>query len=71
LKLDPKAGHVHFARAVLGALSGDNERSYESLKRAIELDPRHRYMALNDADLAGVLNYPSIATLLHEEGNAG
>jgi len=66
LKLDPKAGHVHFARAVLG----DNERSYESLKRAIELDPRHRYMALNDADLAGVLNDPSIATLLHEEGNA-
>jgi len=71
LKLDPKAGHVHFARAVLGALTGDNERSYESLKRAIELDPRHRYMALNDADLAGVLNDPSIATLLHEEGNAG
>ena len=71
LKLDPKAGHVHFARAVLGALSGDSERSYESLKRAIELDPRHRYMALNDADLAGVLNDPSIATLLHEEGNAG
>jgi hypothetical protein len=26
---------------------------------------------LNDADLAGVLNDPSIATLLHEEGNAG
>jgi tetratricopeptide (TPR) repeat protein len=71
LKLDPQAGHVHFARAVLGALSGDSERSYESLKRAIELDPRHRYMALNDADLAGVLNDPSIATLLHEEGNAG
>jgi tetratricopeptide (TPR) repeat protein len=63
LKLDPKAGHVHFARAVLGALSGDHERSYESLKRAIELEPRHRYMALNDADLARVLNDPSIATL--------
>ncbi len=70
LKLEPKAAHIHFARAILGALRGDRERSYESLKRAVELDPRNRYLARNDADLAAVLNDPSIAALLHEEGNS-
>ena len=70
LRLDPKASHVHFARAVLGALRGDNESSYQSLKRAIELDPRNRYLALNDSDLAAVVGHPSISALLHEEGKS-
>jgi tetratricopeptide (TPR) repeat protein len=70
LKLEPKAGHIHFARAILGALRGDRERSYESLKRAVELDPHNRYLARNDADLAGVRNDPAIAALLHEEGSS-
>jgi hypothetical protein len=70
LKLEPKAGHIHFARAVLGALRGDRERSYESLKKAVELDPHNRYLARNDADLAGVRNDPAIAALLHEEGSS-
>jgi hypothetical protein len=65
LKLEPKAGHIHFARAILGALCGDRDRSYESLKKAVELDPHNRYLARTDADLAGVRNDPAIAALLH------
>ena len=68
LKMQPKAAHVHLASAVLGALSGNIEKTYKSLKKAIDLDPRSRVLALNDADLSSVLNEPAIAELLHGNG---
>ena len=71
LKMQPKAAHVHLASAVLGALSGDIQKTYRSLKKAIDLDPRSRVLALNDADLSPVLNEPSIAALLHGNGASG
>jgi tetratricopeptide (TPR) repeat protein len=70
LKLEPKAGYLHFAAAVLGALSGNTEASYQSLKRAIQLDPQNRILALRDADLAPVVRQSPFAELLHEEGNS-
>ena len=71
LRMQPKAAHVHLASAVLWALSGDIEKTYQSLKKAIDLDPRSRVLALSDADLSPVLNEPSIAALLHGNGASG
>ena len=65
LRMQPKGAHIHLAAAVLGALAGDIEKTYKSLKKAIDLDPRSRVLALNDADLSPVLSEPSIAKLLH------
>ena len=65
LKLQPRGAHIHFAVAVLGALTQDATAACKSLKRAIELDPRNRVLALNDADLATVVKEPAIARLLH------
>ena len=65
LKKQPRGGHIHFALAVLSALKRDAAGAYKNLKRAIELDPRNRVLALNDTDLATVVHDPAIAQLLH------
>jgi len=65
LKVQPRAAHIHFAAAVVAALTRDTEAAYKSLKKAIELDPRNRVLALNDSDLASVTGDPAIAQLLH------
>lgn len=65
LKIQPRGAHIHFAAAVLGALTRDLVGTYKSLKRAIELDPRIRVSALNDTDLAAAAKDPAISQLLH------
>jgi tetratricopeptide (TPR) repeat protein len=70
LRMAPKAGHIHYATAVLSALTRDVASTLQNLKRAIELDPRNRVQALNDVDLAGVAGDPLIAELLHAEGTS-
>lgn len=70
LRLAPKAGYVHYANAVLSALQGNAESAFGNLKRAIEIDPQNRVLALNDADLGSVLSHPSIAQLLHQGGDS-
>jgi tetratricopeptide (TPR) repeat protein len=70
LRLAPKAAHVHYANAVLAALRGNVDAVFGNLKRAIEIDPLNRVLALNDADLGGVLTYPPIAHLLHQGGGS-
>jgi len=64
LKLDPKADHVYYALALCRGLSGDVDGAYENLKRAIDLDPRNRISARQDADFAGFSNQPQIQQLL-------
>jgi tetratricopeptide (TPR) repeat protein len=70
LRLAPKAGHIHYANAVLSALKGAADSAFGHLKQAIEIDPLNRVLALNDADLAGVMGYPAIAHLLREAGES-
>jgi tetratricopeptide (TPR) repeat protein len=65
LRIQPRGAHIHFAVAVLSALTRDTAGTYKSLKRAIELDPRNRVLALNDADLAAAAKDPTISQLLH------
>jgi hypothetical protein len=68
LRLAPEAAYLHYAHAVLRALKGDARAAFENLKKAIEIDPQSRVLALNDADLAGVASDPLISQLLHTPG---
>ena len=68
LRLAPGADHVHYATAVLHAIKGNTAGVHQSLRRAIELNPRNRPLALNDSDLAAVREDPSISDLLRPQG---
>jgi tetratricopeptide (TPR) repeat protein len=67
LQMDSRADHVHYAMGVCLALSGDASGAYDSLKRAIELQPRNRMVARQDSDLDGISNQPRISRLLYPE----
>jgi tetratricopeptide (TPR) repeat protein len=67
LKMEPRADHIHYAMGVCLALSGDAQAAYDSLKRAIELQPRNRMVARQDSDLDGISHQPRIAKLLYPE----
>jgi tetratricopeptide (TPR) repeat protein len=64
LRLEPDADHVFYALALCKGLSGDIAGAYESLKRAIELEPRNRITARQDADFVGFSSHPEIQQLL-------
>ncbi len=67
LEIDPKADHIHYALALAQALGGDSSSAYESLKRAIELEPRNRLIARQDADFAPLANQPPFDVLLYPD----
>jgi tetratricopeptide (TPR) repeat protein len=67
LQMEPRADHVHYAMGVWQALSGDAQGAYDSLKRAIELQPRNRMVARQDSDLDGIGKNPRISRLLYPE----
>lgn len=67
LDMEPRADHVHYAMGVCLALSGDAPGAYDSLKRAIELQPRNRMVARQDSDLDAVSNQPRFDRLLYPE----
>jgi tetratricopeptide (TPR) repeat protein len=64
LKLEPQADHIFYALALSQGLSGDVQGAYENLKRAIDLQPRNRISARQDADFAGFSNQPQMQQLL-------
>jgi tetratricopeptide (TPR) repeat protein len=67
LEMEPRADHVHYALAVCQALSGDAPGAYDSLKRAIEIQPRNRMVAREDSDFDVVANQPRFIRLLYPE----
>ena len=67
LELAPGSDHIHYALAAALALSGDAAGAYENLKRAIDLEPRNRLIARQDADLAHLANQPPFDALLYPE----
>ncbi|MGP8247249.1 MAG: TPR end-of-group domain-containing protein [Bryobacteraceae bacterium] len=67
LAMAPNADHIHYALALAQALSGDLDRAYENLKRAIEIEPRNRIIARQDADLAPLAGQPPLHGLLYPE----
>jgi tetratricopeptide (TPR) repeat protein len=64
LKLAPNADHVHYALALARGLRGEILLACESLRRAIEIDPRNRAHARNDPDFAEFSHHPQLAALL-------
>ncbi len=68
VKIEPEADHIYYALAVCQGLSGNAEDAYDSLKRAIELQPRNRLAARQDSDLEELSRHPSIRRLLYPEG---
>jgi tetratricopeptide (TPR) repeat protein len=69
LEMEPRADHLHYAFSVCQALSGDAPGAYDSLKRAIELQPRNRMVARQDSDLDAVSSQPRFSRLLYPEKN--
>jgi tetratricopeptide (TPR) repeat protein len=54
LEADPSNDHVHYMLAVVHALRRDFASSRAHLQRAVELNRDNRFLALQDADLAGL-----------------
>jgi len=67
LEMAPGSDHIHYALALAQALGGDVSAAHENLKRAIELEPRNRIMARQDADFAPLANQPPFDSLLYPE----
>ena len=67
LRMAPQVDYIHYALAAAQALQGNPQGAYERLKTAIELQPRNRILARGDADFAGILEYPPLASLLQIE----
>jgi len=67
LQISPGSDHIHYALAVAQALSGDMHGAHDSLKRAIDIDPRNRLTARQDSDLAPLANQPLFSVLLFPE----
>lgn len=67
LALESGADHIFYALALCCCLAGDVQGAYENLKRAIELQPRNRIAARQDADFSPYANAPLLDRLLHPE----
>lgn len=67
VNLDPRADHMLYALAGALALSGEFHGAYDSLKKAIEMEPRNRLAARQDPDFAPLANQPPFDTLLYPE----
>ncbi len=64
LRLAPEGGHIHYAMALTRGLKGQFQQAFESMKRAIEIDPRNRAQARSDPDFAGFSYQQPLAALL-------
>jgi len=67
LVMAPDADHVFYALAAAQALSGDAAGAHDHLKRAIELEPKNRLMARQDADFASLASQAPFQALLYPE----
>jgi len=67
LEISPAADHIHYALALAQALDGDVANAHRNLKRAIELEPRNRLIARQDADFAPLTSQPPFDALIYPE----
>jgi tetratricopeptide (TPR) repeat protein len=67
LDQEPYADHVYYALALCCGLSGDRQGAYENLKRAIDIEPRNRIRARQDADFIPISKQPPLDRLLFPE----
>jgi tetratricopeptide (TPR) repeat protein len=67
LEIAPASDHIYYALALAQALAGDFAQAHDNLKRAIELEPRNRLIARQDADFAPLANQPPLDALIYPE----
>jgi len=67
LQLAPGEDHIHYALALAQGLSGDFVSAHDNLRMAIELEPRNRMIARQDADFAPLVHQAAIHVLLFPE----
>ncbi|MCU1238359.1 MAG: Tetratricopeptide 2 repeat protein [Candidatus Solibacter sp.] len=67
LQLAPGEDHIHYALALAQGLSGDFASAHDNLRMAIELEPRNRMIARQDADFAPLVHQAAIHLLLFPE----
>jgi len=67
LEMSPNADHIHYALSLAQALAGDLVNAQQNLKRAIELEPRNRLIARQDADFAPLANQPPFDAIIYPE----
>jgi tetratricopeptide (TPR) repeat protein len=70
LQIAPGEEHIHYALALAQGLSGDIAGAHENLRMAIELEPRNRMIARQDADFAPLVHQSAIHALLFPEKKA-
>jgi tetratricopeptide (TPR) repeat protein len=64
LKRDPEAPHIHYGLAATRARLGAHDLAFQSLGRALELQPTLRVRAQHDPDLASLRNDPEYERLI-------
>jgi len=67
LEMAPGADYIHYALALAHAMAGEQAGALEHLKRAIELEPKNRLMARQDADFGPLAGQPMFQALLYPE----
>ena len=67
LEQAPNADHVYYALALCCGLSGDRQGAYENLRCAIDIEPRNRIRARQDADFIPICQQPPLDRLLFPE----
>lgn len=67
LQIAPRSEHIHYALALAQGLAGDFAAAHENLRMAIELEPRNRMIARQDADFAPLVHQAAIRALLFPE----
>ena len=70
LAIAPGSEHIHYALALAQALAGDLVNAQVNLRRAIELEPRNRLIARQDADFAPLAHQAPFRSLLYPDKNA-
>jgi tetratricopeptide (TPR) repeat protein len=70
LAIAPGSDHIHYALALAQALAGDFANAQENLRRAIELEPRNRLLARQDADFAPLAHQAPFRSLLYPDKSA-
>jgi tetratricopeptide (TPR) repeat protein len=70
LAIAPGSEHIHYALALAQALAGDLASAQVNLRRAIELEPRNRLLARQDADFAPLAHQAPFRSLLYPDKNA-
>jgi len=71
LQMAPGSDHIHYALALAQALSGDMSNAYDNLRRAIELEPKNRLLARQDADFGPLTRQAPFEALLYPEKKSG